>query len=172
MKIADSGHRSHNPDSRSKRQSFSTSACCVDARQAKHLLFYRNVSSPRRKNKSLCENRKQPYIPSHPAPATEGVSRSLRHVARDAMDAQLPQSGRRMRVRSSRVVLIPRRWDQANGNAISALRPKRRHSRQRLASPVLWGERGVSRKAIAQGVPDVSACLSNLWAFFPFCPRG
>src|SRR5581483_3591373 len=49
----------------------------------------REKSSPRRKNKSLCENRKQPYIPSRPALTTEGVSRSLRHVARDAMDAPL-----------------------------------------------------------------------------------
>ena len=107
-------------------------------RRAKHLLFSRNVSISSRKNKSLCENQKHTYIPSRPAPTTEGVSRSLRHVARDAMDAHLTQSGRWMRVRSSRVVLIPRRWDQAN--AI--------HSRRGLKSPVPRGERGAAVKPL------------------------
>ncbi len=83
------------------------------------------------------------------------------------MDAVVPQGVRHERVRSSRVVLIPRRWDQVCRSQIG---------RQRgLASPVPRGERGVSRKAIAQGVPDrfgepvVTTCL---WAFYPFCPRG
>jgi hypothetical protein len=58
-------------------------------------------------------------------------------------------------VRSSRVVLIPRRWDQACRNAISALRPKRRDRQAMVAKePGHQGERGVSRKAIAQGVPE------------------
>jgi hypothetical protein len=48
------------------------------------------------------------------------------------------------RVRSSRVVLIPRRWDQ------TAQEIARRRG---LESPVPRGEHGVSRKAIAQGVP-------------------
>jgi hypothetical protein len=51
--------------------------------------FSEALSIPPRKNKSLCENQKQSHIPSRPALPTEGVSRSLRHVARDAMDALL-----------------------------------------------------------------------------------
>ena len=113
-------------------------------RRAKHLLFYRNVSSHLRKNKYLCEKPKQSYIPRHPALSTEGVSLSLRHVARGAMDAQLTHSGRRTRVRPSRVVLIPRRWDQV------ALAIARRRGPK---SPEPRGEHGVSRKAIAQGKP-------------------
>jgi len=71
------------------------------------------MSSLARKNIYLSEIRKQPYISTRPALTTEGVSRSSRHVARDAMDAVVPQGVRRFRVRSSRVVLAPRRWCQA-----------------------------------------------------------
>src|SRR5581483_6658119 len=42
------------------------------------------------------------------------------------------------------------------------------HRRRRLTSPVLRREREVSRKAIAQGVPDVSAYLTILCALLPF----
>jgi hypothetical protein len=121
-------------------------------RRAKHLLFSRIVSILRRKNKSLCGKQKQSYSRSHPALATEGVSLTLRHVARGAMDAHLPQSGRQGRVRPSRVVLIPRRWDQA-AQAIARRRgPK---------SPVPRGEHGVSRKAIAQGKPGCAGCTCS-----------
>src|SRR5262249_46513472 len=48
--------------------------------------------------------------------------------ARDAMDAVLPQDVRRGRVRSSRVVLIPRRWDQVCRSRVG--------SRRRQESPV------------------------------------
>ena len=41
-----------------------------------------------------------------------------------------------------------------------------------LKSPAHQGERGVSRKAIAQGMPDCSALPDDLWASFPFSPRG
>jgi hypothetical protein len=44
--------------------------------------------------------------------------------------------------------------------------------RRGLTSPVPRGERGVSRKAIAQGVPDVSAYLYRLVGIFPFQPTG
>ena len=44
----------------------------------------------------------------------------------------------------------PRRWGQVADESAR---------RWGLKSPVPQGERGVSRKAIAQGVPDVSACL-------------
>jgi hypothetical protein len=42
------------------------------------------------------------------------------------------------------------------------------HSRRGLTSPVPRGERGVSRKAIAQGVPDVSALPDLLVCAFIF----
>jgi hypothetical protein len=83
--------------------------------------FTETCQSIRAKINLFFEKAKQHYRPRHPALATEGVSRSLRHVARDAMDAHLPQSGRRMRVRSSRVVLIPRRWNQANRDDLFAM---------------------------------------------------
>ena len=69
------------------------------------------------------------------------------------------------RVRSSRVVLSPRRWGQANG---LRFRPCGRnaevHSRRRLTSPVLRGERGAAVKPLRRecrsdfGVP-VLACV-------------
>src|SRR5581483_12389243 len=110
------------------------------------------MSSLARKNIYLSEIRKQPYISTRPALATEGVSRSSRHVARDAMDAVVPQGERRFRVRSSRVVLIPRRWNQANGDdpfAMGARKPgtpgRARSSRKepscrecRMISAYLW----------------------------------
>ena len=93
------------------------------------------------------------------------------------MDAVVSQGVRQARVRSSRVVLSPRCWRQVGGEC--DFRPQRaRHaeirSRRGLASPVPRGEHGVSRKAIAQGVPDclgepvVTTCL---WAFYPFPAR-
>ena len=86
-------------------------------RRAKHLLFSRIVSTPPRKNKSLCENQKRAYI----AP----VPRPLRRAFRDRYNSWRgmrwtrlsPSSGRWMRVRSSRVVLAPRRWCQPPGQA-------------------------------------------------------
>jgi len=102
----------------------------------------------------------QAHNPCHPALTTEGVSRSPRCVARGAVDAIVPQGVRQDRVRPSRVVLAPRRWCQASGNAISALSPKRRDPfATGTRKPEPRGEYGVSRKAIAQGVPVVSAHL-------------
>src|SRR5689334_1918875 len=60
-------------------------------------------------------------------------------------------------VRRSRVVLSPRRWGQANEDDSFATEANK---------PGLWGERGVSRKAIAQGVPVVSAHLYRLVGTF------
>jgi len=71
-------------------------------------------SSLFRKNILVSENRKswsKVHVPRYP----EGVSRSSRNVARDAMDAIASQGVRRNRVRSSRVVLSPRRWGQVRG---------------------------------------------------------
>ena len=61
------------------------------------------------------------------------------------MDAVVPQDVRRSRVRSSRVVPIPRRWDQVLSTVVDGAMVARKPGHQ--------GERGVSRKAIAQGVP-------------------
>ena len=63
-------------------------------------------------------------------------------------------------VRSSRVVLSPRRWGQVLSIRDFGLAAETRRSirRRRLKSPVLRGERGVSRKAIAQGMPG---CLGS-----------
>jgi hypothetical protein len=59
------------------------------------------------------------------------------------------------RVRPRRVVLVPRRWDQAAGEAMSALRPTCREPEATEAiKPALRGERAISRKTIAQGMPD------------------
>ena len=86
-------------------------------------------------------------LPSRPH---EGRNASSRFVVRAAMDAHLPQDVRQGRVRSSRVVLIPRRWDQANRDDLLAMGARK---------PGTPGRARSSRKAIAQGVPDVSACL-------------
>ena len=65
--------------------------------------------------------------------------------------------------RPSRVVPIPRRWDQPGSRARGGWR---------LTSPVLQGEREAAVKTIAQGVPVVSATCSDLWALFLFSPQG
>ena len=60
------------------------------------------------------------------------------------MDAVVPQDVRCNRVRSSRVVLSPRRWGQVNGDNLFATVATKPGSPGRARS---------SRKAIAQGVP-------------------
>jgi hypothetical protein len=88
--------------------------------------------------------------------------------ARDAMAVGLRT--RRMRLsrgRRSRVVLTPRRWREAGDNAF-ALWPAtvtKKPDRRR--------ERGISRKAIAQGMPDRfgGPVVTNSCAFY-FCARG
>ena len=104
--------------------------------------------------------------------AMRDASRSSRNVVRDAMDAVVPQDVRRGCVRSSRVVLIPRRWDQANRVAMSALRARHAEicSRRRLASPVPRGEHGAADKPSCRecrsefGLPSVT----TLVCFFHF----
>ena len=136
-------------------------------RRAKHLLFSRNVSIPRRKNKSVFENQKQAYISSRPALPTEGVSRSLRHVARDAMDAHLPQK----RAAGARTAKPCGPDPPTLGSSLVDDESVRRWW---LKSPVHQGERGVSRKAIAQGVPDVFGFTCSDYAGGPSlcCPLG
>jgi hypothetical protein len=71
------------------------------------------MSSPSRKNIHLSEIRNTWF---NPPSRTHRRARRDRHErrARDAMDAVMPQDVRQGSVRSSRVVLIPRRWDQAD----------------------------------------------------------
>jgi hypothetical protein len=102
-----------------------------------------------------------------------GVSRSSRFVVRAAMDAVVPQDVRQGRVRSSRVVLSPRRWGQVRKDPISALRPKRRDLRTTVTKkPDTPGRARSSRKTIAQGVPDVSAQPDYLCALLLFSTQG
>src|ERR1700761_740896 len=85
----------------------------------------------------------------------------------DAMDA----SGARRRHaacgRQRRVVLSPRRWGQVFsrcdfGLAAETQRSKRR---RRLESPVLRGERAISRKPLRRECCAISALPDDLWAF-------
>jgi hypothetical protein len=109
---------------------------------------------------------------SYPA-RMRGVSRSSRFVVRAAMDAVVPQDVRQGRVRSSRVVLSPRRWGQVRKDPISALRPKRRDLRTTVTKkPDTPGRARSSRKTIAQGVPDVSAQPDYLCALLLFSTQG
>src|SRR5581483_10262447 len=82
---------------------------------------------------------------SHPALVTEGVSRSSTRRGAGGDGRVGPQDVRCNRVRSSRVVVVPRRWDQPPGRKPGATEANK---------PGLRREREVSRKAIAQGVPD------------------
>jgi len=69
------------------------------------------------------------------------------------MDAGASRDERRDRGRPRRVVLIPRRWDQARRRVYRATEAKK---------PGLRGERVIGVKTIAQGMSDVSAALSLL----------
>jgi hypothetical protein len=96
------------------------------------------------KNIPLSENRKTCFK-SRRAALTRGASPSSRTWSagcdgRFGAAGECAQGGR-----SSRVVLSPRRWGQARG---------RFRERWRLSSPVLQGERGVSRNTIVQGMPE------------------
>jgi hypothetical protein len=74
---------------------------------------------------------------------------------------------------SSRVVVVPRRWDQVRGDAISALRPKRRDQRATEANkPGLRREREVSRKPLRRECRMFRLTCTDLWASSLFCPRG
>jgi hypothetical protein len=71
-------------------------------------------SSPARKNIPLPFFRNSCFSPCHPA-SMRGANASSRTRGGDAMDALGSHDERRSRGRSSRVVLISRRWDQACG---------------------------------------------------------
>ena len=84
----------------------------------------------------------------------EGRSRVVTNAGRDVVDARASarhsgaQDERRLSVRQNRVVLTPRRWRQVcelNSQAMVTTKPGHQ------------GERGISRKAITQGMPGASA---------------
>ena len=73
--------------------------------------------------------------------------------ARDAMDAAARKTSASRRGRPSRVVPIPRRWDQACGMALPVLWPGTPRRRRWLSSPVHRGEREAAVNTIARGMP-------------------
>jgi hypothetical protein len=78
----------------------------------------------------------------------------------------MPQDVRYNCVRSSRVVLSPRRWGQANGDAISALRPKRRDPFAMVANkPGHQGEHGAAVKPLRRECRSCRPTCTDLWAF-------
>ncbi len=94
----------------------------------------------------------------------EGRTRRHERGARDAMDVLASPDERRGRGRSSRMVLISRRWDQACG---------RIHGRRGLTSPAPRGEYEAAVNTIAQGMSDrfdvpVVTCLRA----FLICTQG
>ena len=74
------------------------------------------------------------------------------------MDAVVSQDVRRSRVRSSRVVLIPRRWDQVLSMKIDNAMVAKEPGHQ--------GERGAAVKPLRRECRAISALPDDLWAFF------
>ncbi len=103
------------------------------------------------------------YDLTKPSRPHEGRNASSRFVVRAAMDAW-----RRKTCGASRTVKPCGPVPSTLGSSCA----KRFAQRRWLKSPTHRGERGVSRKAIAQGVPDVSAYLYRLVGTFPFQPTG
>ena len=128
-------------------------------------------SSSPRKNISLSEIRNACFTaltsPQHEGRSAIVTTRGAGCNGRKGTQAMRIRCGR-----SSRVVVVPRRWDQVRGHAISALRPKRRrHGRRRLTSPVLRREREVSRKPLRRECRMFRPTCTDLWASFLFSPR-
>jgi len=90
---------------------------------------------------------------------TEGRIAIVTDAGLDAVDANGALDVRAKRGRQSRVVLTPRCWRQVLG--------KQSFSGAKVANkPGRLGERGISRKTIAQGRPDASAEPVCSCAFF------
>jgi hypothetical protein len=108
--------------------------------------------------------RKYMVYSQHPAPAG-GALRVVTNVGEGCDGRVWPRlTSDGPDGRPSRVVLIPRRWDQARG---------RTHGRRRLSSPVLRGDHEAAVKTIVQGMPDRSGLpvVTNSYAFYT-CIRG
>ena len=90
---------------------------------------------------------------------TEGAhARSPRTLGQDAVDAWVSRGERRTCVRRSRVVLIPRRWDQVGGSI---------RQRRWLTSPDTGESAIISRRPIVQGMSECSGepVVANSCAF-------
>src|SRR5215472_17639218 len=121
------------------------------------------MSSPWRKNIWLSENQKSwlsHAVPSHKKGRIAIVT--TRGAGCDGHDGGFDEA--RRCVRSSRVVLSPRRWGQV----------AQRDLRQRrwLTSPRHRGERGAAAKTIVQGMPDRSGQpVVTMLVWFSSFPR-
>jgi hypothetical protein len=90
---------------------------------------------------------------------TKGRIAIVTDAGLDAVDAEARFDEARQRGRQSRVVLTPRRWRQVlKRQSLSGATVARK--------PGHRGERGISRKTIAQGRPDASAEPVCSCAFF------
>ena len=85
-----------------------------------------------------------------PSRPIRGAYASSRTLVRDAVDAAATQDERRFCGRRSRVVLTPRRWCQVCERQLSQATVARKPGRR--------GEREISRKTIARGMPGVFRC--------------
>src|SRR5262249_5522822 len=106
------------------------------------------MSSPFTRNIHLPFFGKTWLSPRCPAFDKRDASRSSRTLGAGCDGRVGARDEAHERGRPSRVVLVPRRWDQVRG---------RFHGRRGLTSPVPRGERGAAVNTIAQGRPDVSA---------------
>ena len=97
------------------------------------------------KNKSVYVNRNIWFKCAIPPRHGGRDGHSSPDVRRAAMDAVVPQDVRHGRVRSSRVVLSPRRWGQVVQSDCTTTVAKK---------PDTPGRARSSRKTIAQGVPE------------------
>jgi hypothetical protein len=125
------------------------------ARRINHIRTFKTLIE----NISLFQKCKSVISSARPEP-TRGAFRD-RHErwVRDAMDVLATPDERCEYVRRNRVVLIPRRWDQACKMAMSAEADTPGFASDggnKARSP---GRARISRQTIAQGMPYVSACL-------------
>jgi len=107
------------------------------------------------------------FVYPHSALTQRGASRSSRNVEGGmrwtaGWSARLPRGRSHPGGRRSRVVLVPRRWDQPPGQEPGATEANK---------PGTPGSARISRKTIAQGMPDVPAGPVVTAACFPCCRR-
>ena len=140
-----------------------TVAPCYDGQNT--CCFTETCQPLRTKINRFSEKAKQHYNPRRPAPTTEGVSRSLRHVARDAMDAPLTAK----RAAEARTVK-----PCGPGTSTLVSTPGSSPGGRGLKSPIPRGEHGVSRQTSRRECRIVRLTCSDYACGPPtlFCPRG
>jgi hypothetical protein len=108
----------------------------------------------------IFRNRKSVYV--FTVLSHKGALAIVTDAGRDAVDAAAQPDERHQCVRRNRVVLMPRRWHQVSDNAY-ALRLTTVANK-----PGHRGERAISRKTIARGMPGVSGVtvVTTLVCFF------